>query len=194
MTAFTLNLSGAFTITTRGMDITTKDMGVLSEAIVGKIFDYGLGQVLSDAGSGAAMAAIREKFGDKATGKDTAHKTWLGSDAGMEAARKHARAMVEKRADALWRGEWAVRASSGGASEETRVQRQIARQALKGAWGKDSADWKAFEGLGAVEQNAKLDDVFAKNEARFAPAVKDKLEQLRAERERNANLAVDLVL
>lgn len=192
MTVYTLNLAGAFTVTSRAVEVTMDDMGKLPEHIVAKIFDYGLTQCLSDAASGAAMAAIKERFGDKATGKEQAQKDWLGTSAGIAAVQKYVAAMIGKKIDSLIAGDWAASRGGTGVSEETKVARSIMRALFKDKVGKASPEWKTFDAMSAGDQADKLDAMFDKNRAKLAPVVQSKLETMRAERERNKALDVEI--
>lgn len=92
--------------------------------------------------------------------------------------------------DRLVSGTIGVRTGGGaGVSEETRVARSITKAKLIATWGKDSAEAKAFKDLKEDAQNAKLDEVFAKNAAKLQPFVVERLEELKLERARKAKLA-----
>ena len=91
--------------------------------------------------------------------------------------------------DKLLGGTIGTRAVGGGVSEEVAVARSIVRAAVKAKFGSKSPEWATFTGLADDEQNAKLDDWFAANEAAFRPAVDAKLAERRADRERKAGLA-----
>ena len=54
---------------------------------------------------------------------------------------------------------------------------------LKEKWGAKSTEWAEFTGLADDAQDAKLDEIFAKNEAKLQAKVDARLEQLRKERE-----------
>lgn len=93
-----------------------------------------------------------------------------------------ATAAFEKKRDAVIAGTIGARGSSG-VSDETRVARQIVRALLKEKWGSKSTEWAEFTGLSDDAQDAKLDEIFAKNEAKLQGKVDARLEQLRKERE-----------
>lgn len=77
--------------------------------------------------------------------------------------------------------------TGGGASEATLVARSIVKGLLKAKYGKDSAEFKALD-------DAKLDEVFAKNEAKLRPQVDAELERRRKEREAKAKLGAGIEL
>lgn len=100
-----------------------------------------------------------------------------------------AKGAFDTKLDRLIAGTIGTRSGSGGVSDETRIARRIVRNAMKTKLGKDSLDWIAFTDLSDDEANARLDEVFAKNEAKLRPIVEAELEELRKERERKAKLA-----
>lgn len=91
--------------------------------------------------------------------------------------------------DKLLNGTIGTRGSGDGADERTRVARAIVRSAVKAKFGAKSPEWAKFTGLSDDEQNAKLDEWFAANEAAFGPAVDEKLAELAAARAKKAELA-----
>ena len=99
-----------------------------------------------------------------------------------------------KAIDAVLAGEWSSRATGGGVDERKRIERQIARTALKAKLGGTSAGWKEFTGMADADQAAKLDAIYAKNAAKLLPAVDSKLALLAQERADKAALAGDLDL
>lgn len=120
---------------------------------------------------------LKQKVADAASGATTADE----ADGAMN-----------KALAAIMAGDWSSRVAGSGVSEETRVQRQIARVALKAKV--DKAAWAAFTGLSDADQVAKLDAIYAKNEAKLAPAVKAKLKALAEERAQRKALADDIDL
>lgn len=98
-------------------------------------------------------------------------------------------AMMQKAVDGLIGGEWGRTRGASGVDEFTSVARSVARSAVKAAWGAKSPKWTEFTGLADAEQAAKLDTVYADNEATFKPVVEAKLAERKAERERKAKLA-----
>lgn len=100
---------------------------------------------------------------------------------------EEAKGSFEKKRDKLIDGSIGVRVGGGGESEDVRVRRQIVKAVLlKKLTGKQLEAFKALEG---GELNAKLDAAYEKNEAVFKPHVERRLEELRVERERKAQLA-----
>lgn len=91
--------------------------------------------------------------------------------------------------DKLLNGTIGTRGSGDGADERTRVARQIVRGLVKAKYGASSPEWKTFTGLADAEQNAKLDAMFAANEAAIAPAVDEKIAELAAARSKRADMA-----
>lgn len=125
------------------------------------------------------LHGLKQKIADAASGAQTADE---------------AGAAMAKAAKAILAGEWSSRVAGAGVDERTRVQRMIARIALKAKVGAKSAEWAAFTGLSDAEQAAKLDGIYAKNEAKLAKAVDDKLALLAAEREAKRGLGDDINL
>lgn len=126
-----------------------------------------------------ALHGLKQKIADAASGATTE----------VEAS-----AAMAKAAKAILAGEWSSRGEGSGVDERTRVQRMIARIALKAKVGAKSAEWATFTGLSDAEQAAKLDAIYAKNSAKLLPAVDSKLALLAQERADKAALAGDLDL
>lgn len=82
-----------------------------------------------------------------------------------------------------------TRSGGEGASEETRVARSVTRAAMKESMGKDSPEYKAFEGLSDADQLAKLDENYAANESALKPLVEARLAAKAAERAAKASLS-----
>jgi hypothetical protein len=119
----------------------------------------------------------------------------LGADSASGATSEaEALGAMEKKLDALWAGEWSSRGEGSGVDERKRIERQIARTALKAKLGGTSVGWKEFTGLADADQAAKLDAIYAKNAAKLLPAVDSKLALLAQERADKAALAGDLDL
>lgn len=91
--------------------------------------------------------------------------------------------------DKLINGTIGTRAAGDGADERTRVARQIVRGLVKAKYGSKSTEWAAFTGLSDDEQNAKLDAMYAKNEAALSPSVDEKVAELAAARAKRGELA-----
>ena len=125
------------------------------------------------------LHGLKQKVADAAAGA-------TGADTAM--------GLMQKAIDAVLAGEWSSRAVGGGVDERKRVERQIARTALKAKLGGTSAGWKEFAGLSDADQSAKLDGIYAKNAAKLLPAVDSKLALLAQERADKAALAGDLDL
>lgn len=109
-----------------------------------------------------------------------------------------ATASFEKRLAAIQEGTIGVRTGSG-ASEETIVQRMVAKAAFMASAKVTDADKEAFGKLDDDAQNAKLDEIFAKNSEKLSPAVEKKIAERAearakraAEKKANAALAGDL--
>lgn len=126
-----------------------------------------------------ALHGLKQKVADAASGATNVDEA-LGA--------------MNKAIDAVLAGEWSSRGTGEGVSEQTRVERQIVREVYKAKVGGKSAEWKAFDGLDIKDQAAKLDAMFAKNEAALRPAVDAKLEELRRAREAKAKLTSDFQL
>lgn len=120
---------------------------------------------------------LKQKVADAASGATTADE----ADGAMS-----------KALAAIMAGEWSSRVAGSGVSEETRVQRQIARVAFKAKV--DKAAWATFTGLSDADQVAKLDAIYAKNASKLEGAVKAKLAALAEERAQRKALegAIDL--
>ena len=91
--------------------------------------------------------------------------------------------------DKLLNGTIGTRGSGDGADERTRVARQIVRGLVKAKYGSKSTEWATFTGLDDAAQNAKLDAMFAANEAALSGAVDEKIAELAAARAKRADMA-----
>jgi hypothetical protein len=91
----------------------------------------------------------------------------------------------DKRFQRVLEGKIGVR-EGGGVTEEVRIARRVMRLVYKTKLDKDA--WQVFVDLPEGEQNAKLDDLLVKNEAKMKPLVAEALEEARKERERKAKL------
>lgn len=98
-------------------------------------------------------------------------------------------AAFEKKRDALIAGTIGVRVGGASVGDETRIGRNLIKQALKAKMGKDSPEWAEFTGLSDADQNTKLDELLAKNREKLAPRIEAEVAALKAERERKAKLA-----
>ena len=103
-------------------------------------------------------------------------------------------ANFEKKLEAIIAGTLGTRSGGEGVTEEVRVGRQLAQQALKSKLGSDK--YKTWLTNDDDVKIAKLDEILAKNAAHFKPLVAEKLAALAAERKRNAlaasNVTIDL--
>lgn len=90
--------------------------------------------------------------------------------------------------DKLLNGTIGTRSGGDGADERTRVARQLVRGLVKAKYGAKSTEWTAFTGLADDAQNAKLDAMYAANEAALASAVDEKIAELAAARAKRADL------
>lgn len=180
MTTYTITLPDSVVVTSRGIE-SQVDCAKFSDALVLKLALHGLDQKVSDAASGAAGLAVKDKFGDKA--KPVDHKPFLQSTEGKNAVAVHTQALMDKAVAGLEAGEWSQRGTGAGAvSEETHVQRIVAKAALKGKLGGDSDAWKEFLASDKGEQSEKLDSIWAKNATALEPAFKHELEVRKAKR------------
>lgn len=125
------------------------------------------------------LHGLKQKVADAASGAKT---------------EAEAQGAMDKALAAILAGEWSSRVAGAGVDERARVQRQVARIAMKAKLGAKSPEWAAFTGLSDADQAARLDEVFAKNEAKLRPAVEEKLRLLAEERESRKALAGDLDL
>lgn len=110
------------------------------------------------------------------------------SYAGAKAA-ADAVASYETKLGKIIAGTLGTRSGGEGASEEQRVARSVTRAAMKDALGKDSPEYKAFEGLSDADQLAKLDENYAANEKALKPLVDARLAAKAAERAAKAKAA-----
>lgn len=94
--------------------------------------------------------------------------------------------------DKLINGTIGTRTGGDGADERTRVARQIVRGLVKAKYGAKSSEWAAFTGLSDADQNAKLDAMYAANEAKLAGAVDDKIAELAATRAKRGEMAKEV--
>lgn len=97
-----------------------------------------------------------------------------------------ARGNFVKKLDAVINGTMGQRATNA-ASEATKIARTIVKGLLAAKLGKDSDAFKALD-------DAKLDEVFAKNEAKLKPQVDAELERRAKEREAKAKLGAGIEL
>lgn len=81
------------------------------------------------------------------------------------------------------------RAAATGVAPAVTIARQLVRAALKAQLGAKSEKWATFTGLSDDAQAAKLDEVFAKNEAKFEPEVQAELKRREAAAKSKAKLA-----
>ncbi len=113
--------------------------------------------------------------------------------AGSETADEAKAAWAKKRAKLL-DGTIGTRTGGDGADEFTTIARQLVRVGYKAALGAKSSEWATFTGLSDSDQNAKLDELFGKNETAFRPQVDAKIAANKAERERKAKIAATFTL
>lgn len=148
MTKFTIELPDTLTVAMRNgasVDVTTADISALGA----ELLTYGIGQKLRDSASAASTQA-----------KETNESVQVIAQGMLDAAYK-----------ALASGEWSHRGDGTGADPRTLIARSIVRRAIKEKFGSKSPDWAKFTGLSDADQNAKLDETFANNEALFSPLV-----------------------
>lgn len=102
-------------------------------------------------------------------------------------------AAFEKKLERVVEGKIGTR-EGGGVTEEVRIARRVMRLVYKNALGKD--DWQKFVDGAEADQNAKLDELLLKNEAKMKPLVDEALVEAKKERERRAKLgkALDIAL
>ena len=91
--------------------------------------------------------------------------------------------------DKLINGTIGTRGSGDGADERTRVARSVVYAALKIKFGAKSPEWAEFTGRPDDAQVARLDEIYAENEAVFAPRVDEEMAERAAKRARKADLA-----
>lgn len=148
MTKITIELPEMLTVAMRNgasVSIETKAL----EALGAELFIYGVGQKVRDSASAASGVA-----------KETETDVQTVAQGLMDAA-----------VVALLAGEWSHRGEGGGTDPRTAVARSIVRRAIKEKVGSKSPQWATFTGLSDADQNAKLDETFASNEALFSPLV-----------------------
>jgi hypothetical protein len=148
MGKFTIELPDTMTVAMRnGASVTVEIAKVIG--LGSELFAYGVGQKLRDAASAASTTA-------KETGEDVT---------------KVAQGMLDTALASLIAGEWSHRGDGTGADPRTLVARSIVRRAIKEKLGSKSPAWAEFTGRPDADQNAKLDETYASNEALFAPLV-----------------------
>lgn len=113
--------------------------------------------------------------------------------AGSETA-DEAKASWAKKRGKLLDGTIGTRTGGDGADEFTTIARQLVRVGYKAALGAKSTEWATFTGLPDADQNAKLDELFGKNETAFRPQVEAKIAANKAERERKAKITATFTL
>lgn len=94
-----------------------------------------------------------------------------------------AKGAFDTKLDRIIGGTVGVRMGGGGVSEETKVIRQVVREILRKRLEKDAYEAKY------KDDDAAVDEAFAKNEAKLRPFVDERMEELKKERERKAKLA-----
>lgn len=104
-----------------------------------------------------------------------------------------AKAAFAKKLDAIVQGTLGQR-SGGGVSEFVRIARSITRGLLKDKYGAKSPEWAKFTGLADDVQDAKLDEIFAKNEATLKPKVEAEIARREAERKAKAKIVAGVEL
>lgn len=95
-----------------------------------------------------------------------------------------AKARWQAKYDALVDGTVGARGSGGGVSDETTAQRYVMKRAYFAQV--DDAKKAAFKDMEPADQADLLDRLFAKNAAKLATAVADRLAEMEAERKRRA--------
>lgn len=189
MTKFTISveLDTLATINSRGIEAQV-DVTKLNADTVAKLVMHGIGQKVGDAASQATALAVKDKFGDKA--KPIDHKPFIQSTDGKNAIATHTKALMDKAAEGLEANQWSMRGSGTSAvSEETLVQRLVTRPVYKRAL--DDKAWEDFLAMDKGEQNAKLDEVWAKNESALRPAYDVEMEN-RARKRSLADIKITL--
>lgn len=121
-----------------------------------------------------AIHGLQQKIADAAAGATNADE---------------ATAAMNKAIDAVIAGDWTSRTSGDGVDERTRVARSVVFAALKAKFGAKSPEWAEFTGRSDEDQRKRLDEIFAENEAVFAPSVDEEIERRRAKAAAKANLA-----
>lgn len=109
--------------------------------------------------------------------------------ASQSTSETEAMAAMQKAVDAILADEWTSRRAGDGVDPFTAEARLIVRPFVKASMGGKSPAWAAFIGLGDDEQAAKLDKVFADNDAKLRPLVEASLERKAKERADKAKLA-----
>lgn len=94
-----------------------------------------------------------------------------------------AKGAFDTKLDRIIAGTVGVRMGGGGVSEETKVARQVVREILRKKLDKEVYEAKY------KDDDAAVDEAFAKNEAKLRPFVDERLAELKAERDRKAKLA-----
>jgi len=121
------------------------------------------------------LHGLKQKVADAASGAQT---------------EAEAQGAMQKAVDAVLAGEWSSRGE--GVSDRTKVERAVARDVLRAKL--DKAEWKAFTEESTMQQNKRLDDIYAKNAAKLSPVVDKRIADAAKERAERAALvdAVDI--
>jgi hypothetical protein len=107
---------------------------------------------------------------------------YAGSDNPAEA-----KGAFDTKLDKLLAGTMGTRTGGSGVTEEVRIARTIVKaMLLKQLTGDELA---TFKELKDAALDARLDEVYTKNEAKIKPAVEERIKELAAERARKAKLA-----
>lgn len=164
MSKFNITLPETFDVASRGKSVTV-ELAKLSPEIVANLALHGLRQKVADAAASAAKAAEGTELDAASMGK----------------------IMMQKVVDALCAGEWAQRASSDGASAETRMCRTVLGEMLRKTEAGKQA-WKAHE----ADREAFLDELFAKQSEAKQAAIMELVGERIAEAQRKAAQAKEL--
>ena len=164
MTKHTIELDGAFVVT-KG----PRNGDWRAEVVID------LAAIPASIARDLLLHGLKQKVADAASGAQDADS---------------ASALMQKAADAVLAGDWSSRGE--GVSDRTKVERAVARDVLRAKL--DKAEWKAFTEEATMQQNKRLDGIYAKNAAKLAPVVDKRIEDAARERAERAALvdAVDI--
>lgn len=156
----TIEVSPQFIATRDGASVEFDPTKIASDSLAEMIqncFEYGIGQKVRDARSGATKAAESD---------------------GKEDSGPYSQTMMESALASIYSGEWTQRTAGLGVDDFTRHARVVIRQLMKAK--SDDKQWAAFTGLSDADQLAKIDANVEANRDAITPAVESRIAEAKA--------------
>lgn len=181
-----ITLPDTIAIAARGHELAV-DASKLAPEIIAQAVEHGLRQTIADAASAAASGAYESAREDgepdwKAL-SDKERKTWTADNA--QAIADYGRVLMEKRIDALMRGDWVTRvAAVAGMSDLEAMAVKVADEQMTPAkWKEHIAAWDDLSPaqrrkakLDVLQASASWDKIAKVAEGRLAERVEVKLD------------------